>query len=211
MNVRSKERQPLLYIVLTLILAFGLWYFAFVLTWGNFWIKISISAATLAVSSLIIQRGLKAPFKLDGKAILIGLFSAVALYFIFFLGKVISSWLFSFADHQVGGIYGLGEGSNIWLISILLLCVTGPSEELFWRGFIQRNFALRLGNLQGFLLATFFYTAVHACTLNFMLIGASAVAGIFWGILYWKVNNLAPVILSHSLWSAVIFSVAPIT
>jgi membrane protease YdiL (CAAX protease family) len=46
-------------------------------------------------------------------------------------------------------------------------------------------------------------------SLNFMLIGAAAVAGAFWGLLYMRLGRLDSVIVSHSLWSAVIFAVAP--
>jgi len=43
-----------------------------------------------------------------------------------------------------------------------------------------------------------------------MLIGAAAVAGAFWGAMYWRFKNLAMVIISHSIWSAVIFAVLPL-
>jgi membrane protease YdiL (CAAX protease family) len=42
-----------------------------------------------------------------------------------------------------------------------------------------------------------------------MLVGAAAVAGGFWGAMYARSGNLAPVIVSHSVWSAVIFAVFP--
>ena len=42
------------------------------------------------------------------------------------------------------------------------------------------------------------------------VVGAAAVAGAFWGYLYWRWGRLGPVIISHSLWSAVIFAVAPV-
>jgi hypothetical protein len=43
-----------------------------------------------------------------------------------------------------------------------------------------------------------------------MLVGAAAVAGAFWGAMYARLDSLAPVILSHSIWSAVIFAVFPL-
>jgi membrane protease YdiL (CAAX protease family) len=42
-----------------------------------------------------------------------------------------------------------------------------------------------------------------------MLVGAAAVAGAFWGAMYARLGRLAPVIVSHALWSAVIFAVFP--
>jgi hypothetical protein len=87
----------------------------------------------------------------------------------------------------------------------MLLLVTGPSEEIFWRGFLQRNLMVRYGNLRGWLLATIIYAGVHVWSFNIMLIGAAAVAGAFWGLLYLRWKNLAPVIISHAVWSAFFF------
>lgn len=127
------------------------------------------------------------------------------------MGKIISIHLFSFAENQIGGIYGKGEGTPLWVIAMLLFFVTGPSEELYWRGYLQRQLMVRLGGFQGWVLATAVYAGVHICSLNFVLIGAAGVAGAFWGAMYWRLGKLAPVIISHSLWSAVIFTVAPLS
>ena len=108
-------------------------------------------------------------------------------------------------------IYGMGEGTPLWVIAVLLFFVTGPSEELYWRGYLQRQLMFRFGGWQGWFLATAVYAGVHFWAFNFMLIGAAGVAGAFWGAIFWRVRNLAPVIISHSLWSAVIFSVAPLS
>ena len=202
--------RSILAIVVTLLIASFLWFVTFGLNWGNFWVKISISAATLALTSIALQRGVRAEVRFDAKSVLLGLGSAVALYGIFVAGKVISSSLFDFADGQVGDIYGLGEGSQLWIISLLLFFVTGPSEELYWRGYLQSALMDRYGELWGYVAATALYAAVHLWTLNFMLVGAAAVAGAFWGFVYWRTKNIAVVIVSHSVWSAVIFSVLPI-
>lgn len=201
----------MLAVVATLVVASILWFVTFGLGWGNFWIKISVSAATLALLSIVLQRGLRAQVRFDPKAILLGLASAAALYGIFYAGKAISAMLFDFADAQVGDIYGLGEGSQGWVIALLLFFVTGPSEELYWRGYLQRVLSGRWGGVWGYVVATALYAAVHLWTLNFMLVCASAVAGAFWGFVYWRTNNLAVAIVSHSVWSSVIFSVLPMS
>ena len=43
----------------------------------------------------------------------------------------------------------------------------------------------------------------------YYLIAAAGVAGAFWGAMYWRFKNLAPVIISHSIWSTVIFAFLP--
>ena len=185
------------------------WFVTFYLTWASFWIKISFSAATLAILALLLQPDRKKRIKFDARAVVLGLLSAAVLYFIFWTGKAVSETVFPFSGGQIGGIYDKGAGTPMWAIALLLFFVTGPSEELYWRGYLQKNLMLRFGQWQGWLLATAIYAAVHIWSFNFMLIGAAAVAGAFWGALYWRLKNLAPVIISHSVWSAVIFAVFP--
>lgn len=194
----------------TIVLATVLWFVTFYLSWSTFWIKISLSAATLAVISIRLQPEPLKELKLDFRSFLIGILSAAALYFIFWLGKKISTGLFPFAEHQIGSIYDKGEGTPMGVIAALLFFVTGPCEEIFWRGFLQRNFIKRFGGRKGWLLATTVYAGVHIWSFNFMLIGAAAVAGAFWGALYRRLGNLAPVIISHSIWSTFVFAVLPI-
>jgi membrane protease YdiL (CAAX protease family) len=193
----------------TVILATLFWFVTFYLTWSSFWIKISFSAATLAILSLLLQPDCKERIRIDAKAIVLGLVSAAVLYFIFWTGKAVSALILPFAGGQIGGIYDKGAGTPMWAIALLLFFVTGPSEELYWRGYLQKNLMMRFGQWQGWLLATAIYAAVHIWSFNFMLIGAAAVAGAFWGAMYWRLKNLAPVIISHSVWSAVIFAVFP--
>ncbi|MEW6672214.1 MAG: type II CAAX endopeptidase family protein [Thermodesulfobacteriota bacterium] len=199
-----------LHVAGTVALAAVFWFVTFYLTWSTFWIKISLSAASLAVISLRLQPDPLKELKFDLKSILIGVLSAAALYFIFWLGKKVSTTIFPFAEHQIGSIYGKGEGTPMGVIAALLFFVTGPSEELYWRGFLQRNLSERFGARGGWLLATAVYAGVHVWSFNFMLIGAAAVAGAFWGAIYRRLNNLAPVIISHSIWSTVVFAVLPI-
>ena len=195
----------------TVILATAFWFVTFYLTWSIFWIKISISAATLAILSLVLQPDGRERIKIDARAVALGLVSAAVLYGIFWTGKLVSEAILPFSGGQISGIYEKGTGTSMWAIALLLFFVTGPSEELYWRGYLQKNLMMRFGQWQGWLLATTIYAAVHIWSLNFMLIGAAAVAGAFWGAMYWRFKNLTPVIISHSVWSAVIFAVFPMT
>ncbi len=195
----------------TVILATAFWFVTFYLTWSIFWIKISISAATLAILSLVLQPDGRERIKIDARAVALGLVSAAVLYGIFWTGKLVSEAILPFSSGQISGIYEKGTGTSMWAIALLLFFVTGPSEELYWRGYLQKNLMMRFGQWQGWLLATTIYAAVHIWSLNFMLIGAAAVAGAFWGAMYWRFKNLTPVIISHSVWSAVIFAVFPMT
>jgi membrane protease YdiL (CAAX protease family) len=204
----TREERPK-GIVLTVVLACVLWFVTFYLNWSSFWIKISVSAVTLAILSLWIQPHRKNQFHLNKTTILLGLTSAGILYAIFWLGKTISGSLMPFATTQISGIYQKGMGTHTGIIAALLFFITGPCEEIYWRGFLQKNLAARFGSWQGWLLATVIYAGVHIWSFNLMLIGAAAVAGAFWGAMFWRYNNLVPVIISHSVWSTVIFAVFP--
>jgi uncharacterized protein len=193
-----------------IILAFGLWFVTFYLDWLNFWIKISFSAATLGALSIWAHTLKDNRLTFDKTAIYEGFVAAVVLYILFWAGQTASAYIFPFASHQISAIYGKGAGFSRLSIFFILLLVTGPCEEIFWRGFLQRNLMSRYGEFPGWLLATAIYTGVHIWSFNFMLIGAAAVAGAFWGLLYMKLKRLDALIICHSLWSACIFAVVPL-
>ena len=183
------------------------WAFTFGLAWGNFWVKIGLSVTIICLYSFLWQRP---HFRFNFYSVIMGIVSAVILYGIFFLGNVLAPYMVSGAGSQVGGIYDLGTGTNRFLIFLLLCFITGPGEEIFWRGFLQENLMKKFGNFRGFGLGTLIYAGVHVFSFNFMLIMAALVAGAFWGGLYlWK-RDLELVMVSHSLWSAFIFAVFPI-
>ncbi|NWF57232.1 MAG: CPBP family intramembrane metalloprotease [Syntrophaceae bacterium] len=189
------------------LLAFACWGITFGWTGGNFWVKIGLSVLAVFSYSLFWQ---KPRIHLRFNSLLLGLFSAALLYSIFFMGHQLAPYILPGAKTQVGGIYSLGEGTSKVFIFLLLFFITGPGEEIFWRGFFQENLMKKWGNLQGFTAATLIYAGVHVFSHNLMLILAALVAGTFWGLLYlWK-RDLLVQITSHSLWSAVIFAVAPI-
>lgn len=196
---------------LTAAIACGLWFVTFYLGGPNFWIKISFSATLLGVMAASAGAIRENRLLFDRTAIVQGLASAVALYLIFWLGNAVSSWIFPFAPGQVGAIYGKGQGFSALAVFFILLFVTGPCEEIYWRGFLQKSLMSRYGEVQGWLIATAIYAGVHVWSLNFMLIGAAAVGGAFWGFLYMKLRRLDTLIICHSVWSAWIFAVMPIS
>ena len=123
-------------------------------------------------------------------------------------------------------IYGMKTGNAPWLISLLLLFIIGPAEELFWRGFIQASLVNRLRRRYrripqaqasrkaknwAFIITTAAYTLVHLPSMNFMLIMAALVCGIAWGGLYRLMPKQLPaIVLSHALWDAAAFVWFPI-
>ena len=188
-------------------LAFACWGLAFGWPAGNFWVKIGLSVLCVCSYSLLWQRPV---MRARPESFILGVLAAAALYLVFFIGNALAPYVVRDAPVQTAGIYALGKGAGSLRILLLLLFVTGPGEEIFWRGFLQSAMMTRLGNVPGFLAATALYAGVHIVSRNLVLVLAALVAGAFWGALYLWRRDLTLLIVSHSLWSAVIFAVAPI-
>ncbi|MDR0251386.1 MAG: CPBP family intramembrane metalloprotease [Burkholderiales bacterium] len=178
----------------------------------NFWWSMLFSASALIAMSAVFGRDWLPQFRLSARAVVIGLVSAVVLWGVFYLGHALSTVLFSFAQPQIGAIYGLRDGSSHLWIALLLLFVVGPAETIFWQGFVQRNLMTRWGDLTGFAVTTLIYTLVHLWSFNAMLLMAAAMCGLFWGGLYMllKPRNLWPLLISHAVWDVMVFILFPI-
>lgn len=86
-----------------------------------------------------------------------------------------------------------------------------PAEEIFWRGYIQKNLSLTWTPDRGFIITILIYSLVHLSKFNFMLIMAAAVAGFVWGLAYrFFPERLGAIIISHALWDCAVFIRFPI-
>lgn len=208
--MRTSADKPPIHEVSGAALAFFLWFVTFYLGGPNFWLKITLSSLALAVYASWRGALEQNVLSFDLKAIGQGVVAAAALYAIFWAGGEISSFVLPFAGTEIADIYGKGPGFPRPVVFFLLLVVTGPCEELFWRGFLQKGLMDRYGRWAGFVLTTAVYSLVHLWSFNFMLVCAALVAGAFWGSLYMRLGRLDVVIVSHALWSSVIFAVFPV-
>lgn len=196
------------------VLAAALWTFMFCpLTAGmvNFWLMMTLSGLLLSSLSTIIDPEWTRNVKLDLANVGLGIAIAILLWGVFFIGDVVASWMFGFAKGQVNLIYGMKSGMSPWVLSMLLLFIIGPAEEIFWRGFVQRKLSALLTPDKGWIIATLLYALVHVGSCNFMLVMASLVAGAVWGTIYrFFPNKFGAIILSHALWDAAVFVWFPI-
>ena len=157
----------------TLALAAFFWWVNFGLHWVNFWIGMGTAASVLALLSFWFAGVPMKRTEWTGRAVLIGLVSAALLYAIFALGNTLSGWLFRFAPHQVSAIYDIRHEGSPLAMALVLLFITSPVEEVFWRGFVQRWFMHRFGGKAGWLLAVCVYAGVHVFSGNLMLVMAA--------------------------------------
>lgn len=201
-------------LVFTIVLAAVLWAVMFsplTAPYVNFWWMMTASALTLSILSTCFNRGWWHAVRFGWGEVLAGVGIAVVLWGIFWTGDKVSSWLFDFARPQVDLIYGMKEGESLWLLSLLMLVLIGPAEEIFWRGYVQRTLSARWGPDAGFVVTTLVYALVHAASCNFMLVMAAAVAGVVWGGLYRLFpRRLGAIIVSHAVWDVAVFVWFPI-
>ena len=193
----------------TLVLAAILWLLLFVIKPLNFWLEMAISIGILSITALVLNRGNFDFRKFKFRDVVTGIGSAIFLYLVFYVGNIISGFLFPFKDAQILSVYSNGKGVSPVIIGLLLLLLIGPGEEIFWRGFIQKVFCQRYGDLKGWIIAVLLYTGVHIFTGNFMLVIAAFVCGTFWGFLYMKEKSLLPIIISHAIWDVMAFVLFP--
>ena len=185
----------------------------------NFWLTMSVSACILTAMALGFTRGsILKDLKCEKPIlqILLGVGIAFVLWGIFWLGDFLSSRMFDFARPQVNAVYSMKDGFPAPVIALLLLLVIGPAEELFWRGFVQKQIALKVAGWRfpadhAFLITVLLYGLVHIWSMNFMLVMAALVAGAVWGFIYRLQPRLLPaLIVSHALWDALVFVIMPI-
>lgn len=193
-----------------IVLAFALWYFAFQSELWNFWARLSLAAATLALSALILTPDRAEIFQVRPRDLVLGVASALVLYAIFWVGRHVVVMVLPFASAQINAVYAQKEQLDLLWIGLLLFFLVGPSEEIFWRGFVQRRLSEHFSPLGALFTTTAVYAFVHIWTLNLILILAAAVVGLFWGWLYQRERSLISVMLSHALWDVLIFVIWPL-
>lgn len=177
----------------------------------NFWMMMTCSGATLTLFTCWARPHWWKEVRLDLSNIVLGVALAAVLWGVFWLGEYLSTLIFDFARPQVDSIYGMKEGENPFVLTLLMLLIIGPAEEIFWRGCIQNRLTARWNPDIGFILTTLVYGLVHVSKFNFMLIMAAMVAGFVWGLAYrFFPERLGAIIISHALWDCAVFIWFPI-
>ena len=200
--------------VFTIFVAAILWTIMFcpiTAPYVNFWWMMTASACTLSLLATFFGREWWKDVRIDLSNILLGIVIAVALWSVFWIGDKLSQLMFNFARPQVDIIYGMKDGESPLLLTLLMLFLIGPAEEIFWRGYIQKSFSQYWNPNVGMVVTTAIYSLVHAGSCNFMLTMAALVAGLAWGIMYrFFPEKFGAIIISHALWDVAVFIWFPI-
>lgn len=180
----------------------------------DFWGSMTLAVAFLCIMALSVDRAYLALIRQDLRTgavqkIALGIASALVLYLVFFAGNELAPHIIPDAGRGIGRVYGFKSGVSTARIVVLMVLVIGPGEEIFWRGYLQRFWQTRFGNIAGWLLVSGLYAAVHAGSLNPMLVLAAAVCGLFWGYLFFKFRSPLMICASHTLWDLLVFIILP--
>jgi membrane protease YdiL (CAAX protease family) len=167
---------------------------------ARFWERMTLTGFVLGNMALANEPALRG-LNWRKRDLFFGLGSAAILYGIFTLGDQLARQVMPRGSKEIKDIYALRTLEPPEEIGARLAAVIGPAEELFWRGFVQRR--------AGGLAAAAAYGGVHLVSGNATLVGAAAIAGIYWGLLRALGMSMPALITSHIAWDIWIFLLAP--
>ncbi len=202
---------------ISVLVAFVFWFVIFVIRPFGFWLMLCLATSTLSIFSFAWGRPLFQEQELRRKNVALGILSAAFLYAVFWLGNQglalisrILPTLLPDPSSQVEAVYANRGDLPPLIVGGLLFFPIGFGEELFWRGYVQKQFSKKWDATRGFAVTTLLYTAIHIPTGNPVLILAALTCGIFWGGLYRLTGSLVAVLVSHMLWDPAILVLWPI-
>jgi len=151
--------RPLLAAV---FLAVCFWGWIFGLEWGNFWWKMTAAGVILSGFSLWFnRRDVRADYHFTFADVALGVAVAVVLYAVFWAGGLLLGILFPGSREMIGSVYATKTALPEWTIALLLVCIIGPAEEIFWRGRVQKHLIAATNSNVGLILAALIYALVH--------------------------------------------------
>ncbi|MFW9999168.1 MAG: CPBP family intramembrane glutamic endopeptidase [Candidatus Hodarchaeota archaeon] len=163
------------------------------------------------------------------KEILIGLgFAVIAVLLVTlvsFLTEIIVEILFGIdivgeISGTTGDVEFIIKSSDILdivLLSLVMILIIGTSEEILFRGFMQKGLMHNLGNKAGIIITAFTFAIIHVVGIILMLLDAPlillisfllsfipyfAISLLLGLIYYWRNENLIAVIITHGLYNA---------
>jgi hypothetical protein len=155
----------------------------------------------LTLGALALAGGEAERIRFRWRHVPLGLAIASGLYVIFQVGDRKAREIMPRGEDDIREIYALREIDPKPEIALRLATVVGPAEELFWRGWLLRR--------TGWLPASAAYAGAHLVTGNATLIGAAAVAGLYWSALAALGAPMTALVVSHMVWDIWIFLVQP--
>ena len=98
---------------------------------------------------------------------------------------------------------------TLWLPAFILVVTTGFTEELIFRGVLQRAAVETLGNWRGIVYVSFLFALLHVGFLSWADVAFVFAIAMFFGWVVKKTGTLSGVTISHGLTNIMLFIVAP--
>jgi membrane protease YdiL (CAAX protease family) len=156
--------------------------------------------------------------------LLLGIIGMFLVFFVSFFSEILVELVFSVEIIQdldeptsdVDLIISSADIFSIILFSFIMILVVGTSEEILFRGFMQKGLVRRLGTKGGMLVTALIFSLIHLIALflepiesplsiviSFILSFFPYFAiSIFLGLIYqWRNENLIAVIITHGVYN----------
>jgi len=106
---------------------------------------------------------------------------------------------------------------SLILLSVVMILIIGTSEEILFRGFMQKGLTRRLGNKGGILITAFIFAIIHVIGVILLVLESPmvlfvsfilsfipyfAISLLLGLIYYWRNENLIAVVLAHGVYNA---------
>ncbi|MDJ0274797.1 MAG: type II CAAX endopeptidase family protein [Nitrososphaerota archaeon] len=207
-SARLTSEKPINALIVTVAVAYILWYFAFMIEFSSFWTRLAISSTVLLFMCAALAWNGSFPGKvgLNWRALIIGICWGLGMYVATLMSyKAVENYV----RDDAGAVYALMGDVDVGLVVLTLLYVSF-TEELYWRGFVFETLSCGLGVTKALLLTTLFYSTIHIWTSNLPLMLVAAVAGLLWGVLYRLTRSVFSAWASHALWDLMVFVFLPL-
>ncbi|MFW9826045.1 MAG: lysostaphin resistance A-like protein [Candidatus Thorarchaeota archaeon] len=121
------------------------------------------------------------------------------------------------APTDVEIIISSADITSLILLSIVMILIIGTSEEILFRGFMQKGLMRSLGNRWGIIITAFIFSIIHVLGFILMVLDSPLILfvslllsffpyfmiSLMLGLLfYWRNENLIAVIIAHGVYDA---------
>ncbi|MCP4602840.1 MAG: CPBP family intramembrane metalloprotease [Proteobacteria bacterium] len=178
------------------------------------WVVLIVgSAALIGIALIFERRALHKMLWWDLKSVLFGLALALLLHVLMSRIMQIAATITIGTDT---GIHGEGIPGPLEMLLTIRFHVDritpvlaglggalllAPSEEIFWRGFVQTRLVDYAGRILGVVISVILYSGFWAVLLNPLAALAAALSGCVFSILSLRSGTLIPAMISHAvLW-----------